>query len=721
MRKLILAAGVLISLAADAQLKQQLGTYGVRARRLQSDSAFRVPTVQVGIRDFNLGFDTAQLYYNKVDSALKVYTGSQWLDVIRGGSGSSWLLPGNSGTNPGTDFIGTTDAQAFVTKTNNSERMRVASGGNVGIGTNNPQAILHVAGTLRFVTGAQGSGKVLVSDADGDAEWTTLAGGDVVQSQENRSAFPVDISRADTLIKGGNSLETDYGGALGYVSIVALDYDLDVVDVALSGSGSWHTASVFNTNITSVNSFAAITGSGGFNDLRRSASAATYRKVAATTRSAIASNFINVVQHAIAGTTSGSWSTFNATSFGGRATAGQALFNNTSGSYIEWTETGNNFFIGYFSQAAGGFTGGEIDIHVDGVLYQHKVLNESDGVSDGVYDNNLCPGVSFIKGLSSGSHTIRVTNTTNNYVYIDFLSTVKPPEECFSVIVPLIPYMTAVGYATSPANATNAVFDLGNDSLVNVVNQFVGWPVTYSPSNNYGDTTNGMNVDGIHQNALGFRLRANSVESAILKSYGLGNTVPDASGSVSGIVNLSNQTLGTGDKRFSGGIQVLGALAAPTGSGGFELEYASGVAYITAYNRGGAAWVPLSLRGSTMAFTNSGVTYTTVSTGGEWTFERGFIVNNGGANSDTRIEGVGDANLFFVDASADNIGMGTASPAASAKLDITSTAQGVLFPRMTTTQKNAISSPAEGLVVYDLTLHKLCVFTGSVWETVTSL
>jgi hypothetical protein len=66
------------------------------------------------------------------------------------------------------------------------------------------------------------------------------------------------------------------------------------------------------------------------------------------------------------------------------------------------------------------------------------------------------------------------------------------------------------------------------------------------------------------------------------------------------------------------------------------------------------------------------------------------------------------------------VGIGNAA-ATSAKLDVASTTQGVLIPRMTTTQKNAISSPAEGLMVYDLTLHKLCVYTGSAWETVTSL
>lgn len=58
---------------------------------------------------------------------------------------------------------------------------------------------------------------------------------------------------------------------------------------------------------------------------------------------------------------------------------------------------------------------------------------------------------------------------------------------------------------------------------------------------------------------------------------------------------------------------------------------------------------------------------------------------------------------------------------ASAILQADSTTQGFLPPRMTTTQKNAISSPATGLVVYDTTLNKLAVYTGAGWETVTSL
>jgi hypothetical protein len=54
------------------------------------------------------------------------------------GSQNAWGLTGNSGTNPTTNFIGTTDAQDWVIKTNNTERMRVSSGGNIGVGTINP-------------------------------------------------------------------------------------------------------------------------------------------------------------------------------------------------------------------------------------------------------------------------------------------------------------------------------------------------------------------------------------------------------------------------------------------------------------------------------------------------------------------------------------------------------------------------------------------------------
>lgn len=47
-----------------------------------------------------------------------------------------------------------------------------------------------------------------------------------------------------------------------------------------------------------------------------------------------------------------------------------------------------------------------------------------------------------------------------------------------------------------------------------------------------------------------------------------------------------------------------------------------------------------------------------------------------------------------------NVGIGTASPDGSAILDIESISQGVLVPRMTASQRGAISNPAQGLLVY---------------------
>jgi hypothetical protein len=78
------------------------------------------------------------------------------------------------------------------------------------------------------------------------------------------------------------------------------------------------------------------------------------------------------------------------------------------------------------------------------------------------------------------------------------------------------------------------------------------------------------------------------------------------------------------------------------------------------------------------------------------------------------------AERISIDSSG-NLGIGTNSPSASAILDAQSTTKGVRMPNMTTTQKNAISSPAAGLMVFDTTLAKLCVYSGSAWQTVTSI
>ena len=63
-------------------------------------------------------------------------------DVLMGGSAPAWEVDGNAGTNPAFNYIGTTDSQPLVVKTNAIEALRVTANQQLGIGTSAP--LLHV-------------------------------------------------------------------------------------------------------------------------------------------------------------------------------------------------------------------------------------------------------------------------------------------------------------------------------------------------------------------------------------------------------------------------------------------------------------------------------------------------------------------------------------------------------------------------------------------------
>ena len=60
-----------------------------------------------------------------------------------------------------------------------------------------------------------------------------------------------------------------------------------------------------------------------------------------------------------------------------------------------------------------------------------------------------------------------------------------------------------------------------------------------------------------------------------------------------------------------------------------------------------------------------------------------------------------------------NVGIGATSP--SAPLEVSSTTGGVIMPRMTTVQRNAIASPTNGEMVYDTDLNKFYGYANGVW------
>lgn len=120
--------------------------------------------------------------------------------------------------------------------------------------------------------------------------------------------------------------------------------------------------------------------------------------------------------------------------------------------------------------------------------------------------------------------------------------------------------------------------------------------------------------------------------------------------------------------------------------------------------------------------------YPTTSTGGTVTFTEyaGLRIGNltewaGGSTPNNTVvltnkwgiyqEGDTDPNYF-----AGSVGIGVATNNASAKLQVDSTTQGFLPPRMTNVQMNAIVSPAAGLIVYNTTDNKHYGYNGTTWN-----
>jgi hypothetical protein len=70
--------------------------------------------------------------------------------------------------------------------------------------------------------------------------------------------------------------------------------------------------------------------------------------------------------------------------------------------------------------------------------------------------------------------------------------------------------------------------------------------------------------------------------------------------------------------------------------------------------------------------------------------------------------------MHWVD--AQSVGIGTTTPNARAALEINSTTKGLLIPSMTTSQRLAIASPPNGLMVYDTERNLFYHHTGSTWS-----
>ena len=255
--------------------------------------------------------------------------------------------------------------------------------------------------------------------------------------------------------------------------------------------------------------------------------------------------------------------------------------------------------------------------------------------------------------------------------------------------------VTSAGiYYGTRASTAAATFTLGSLTHYNIDQLAFGAGSTVT--NQYGflvnsSMTGATNNYGFYGNIASGTNRWNLYMAGTAANY-MAGTLSIGTTSLTEFVNIANSTNGvtrvtTTNSNAGTATQVQYQLSNGTHSAGFGLT------------------------GS--AFTSSGVFLQGGAYLSSGNSAGGLLLNTGAAQP--IYFGISNTERARLDVNG-NFGVGTnASNNASAKVQIDSTTQGFLPPRMTTTQKLAIGTPAAGLMVYDTTLNQMSYYNGTLW------
>lgn len=288
---------------------------------------------------------------------------------------SGWARTGNAGTVAATNFIGTSDAIDFVARTNNIERLRIKSTGNVGIGIAAPVAKLQVNGS--GTTSLSTSGNFV----SGDVAFTNISiDNNDVQARSNGAGATLYLNYwgGATWLGNQNGVATPavYTGADGTVGVHGYNNSAYALNVNASSS-------INGINITDpVDNYSLFTSKSGANN-----AIAAYKTSV--------SDFYATVYADNAGYGPGVQSySYNGTGVTGSSSYSYGGYFSSSDGYGSYSYSSNNnalyaynfnnssywagFFVGDVYSTTGIFTGSDQNLkqNIQGMINAMSIINE---------------------------------------------------------------------------------------------------------------------------------------------------------------------------------------------------------------------------------------------------------------------------------------------------------------------------------------------------------